>query len=128
MKFLPLVLFALVLVGLVMLGARTRRRQAAAEATRAAQLAVGSEVMTTSGLYATIVALDDDGTARLSVAPGVEVRWALAALRDVRDLPDRYRTGDAPDAPIPGAPVAAPPGYPPPGYPPPPVPPTATAS
>ena len=30
---------------------------------------------------------------QLSIAPGVEVKWALAALRDVESLPPQYREG-----------------------------------
>ena len=47
--------------------------------------------MTTSGLYGTVVARNDDETVTLSIAPGVEVKWAFAALRDV----------DAPARPVP---------------------------
>ena len=36
--------------------------------------------MTTSGLYGTVVGLNDDDTVQLAIAPGVEVKWALAAL------------------------------------------------
>ena len=58
---------------------------------RGRQLAPGSQVMTTSGLYATVVRMNDDDTAVLSVADGVEVRWAVAALRLAEELPQRYR-------------------------------------
>ena len=34
----------------------------------------------------------------LSIAPGVEVKWAVAALRDVRVLPDQYRVGEIDEA------------------------------
>jgi preprotein translocase subunit YajC len=47
--------------------------------------------MTTSGLYGTVVAVNDDETAILAIAPGVEVRWAMAALRDPASLPTAYR-------------------------------------
>jgi preprotein translocase subunit YajC len=51
----------------------------------------GSEVMTTSGLYGTVVSVNPDGTVLLSIAPGVEVRWTIAALREVDELPAQYR-------------------------------------
>jgi preprotein translocase subunit YajC len=89
---IPLALIAV----LFYFSARARRRQAAAETTRTERIAVGSEVMTTSGLHGTVVAKNPDGTAQLSIAPGVEVRWELAALRDVASLPDRYRRGATP--------------------------------
>lgn len=97
MKYLPLIAVVLLLAGLLALSARARRRQAAADTGRAERITVGSEVMTTSGLYGTVVARTDEESVHLSIAPGVEVRWALAALREVSTLPDRYRpeAGDA---------------------------------
>jgi preprotein translocase subunit YajC len=87
---LPFLGFLVVIIGLLAFSARSRRRQATLAAERAAQIGVGSEVMTTSGLYGTVVARNDDETAVLSIAPGVEVKWALAALRDVASLPNRF--------------------------------------
>ncbi|HZY76421.1 MAG TPA: preprotein translocase subunit YajC [Jatrophihabitantaceae bacterium] len=92
MSYAYLVILVL-LVGMLFLSMRNRRRQAAAEAERVQQIDVGTEVMTTSGLYGTVVAKHDDGTVLLAIAPGVEVKWALAALRDVASLPDQYRGG-----------------------------------
>jgi preprotein translocase subunit YajC len=90
----PLVL----ILALVLFSQRARRRQAAQESARAAQIRFGTDVMTTSGLYGTVVALNDDETVQLAIARGVEVRWALAALREVSSLPDRYRGAVDPGA------------------------------
>jgi preprotein translocase subunit YajC len=90
---LPFILFMVVIVGLVLFSARARRRQAAAQAEQAASIDVGSDVMTTSGLYGTVVARNDDDTVQMSIAPGVEVRWALAALRDIKSLPPQFHPG-----------------------------------
>lgn len=90
---LPFVIFMVVVIGLLAFSARARRRQARADAERVAKIHVGSEVMTTSGLYGTVVAYNDDETVLLSIAPGVEVKWALAALRDLASLPMQYRPG-----------------------------------
>ena len=90
---MPFVLVVLVLLGLMWVTARNRRRQIQAVAERAEAIEVGTDVMTTSGLYGTVVARNEDDTVLLSIAPGVEVRWAAAALRDVAELPDRYRPG-----------------------------------
>ncbi len=92
----PYLIVLVVLAGMFYLSVRNRRRMAAAEVERVKQIGVGSEVMTTSGLYGTVVAKNDDDTVQLSVAPGVEVKWALAALREVANLPDRYRGGAQP--------------------------------
>ena len=92
-SLLPFVIFIIVVVGLLAFSARARRRQATNQAQQAERIAVGSEVMTTSGLYGTVVARHDDDTVQMSIAPGVEVKWAVAALRDVQSLPDQYRRG-----------------------------------
>ena len=89
----PYLVVLVLLFGLLMLSMRNRRRQAAAELVRAEQITFGTEVMTTSGLYGTVLAKNEDGTVQLAIAPGVEVRWALAALRDASSLPQQYRQG-----------------------------------
>jgi preprotein translocase subunit YajC len=87
-------LLVLVLLGAMMLfSLRNRRRQAAEEMVRVSRIGVGTEVMTTSGLYGTVVARSDDGTVTLAIAPGVEVKWAAAALRDASALSPDYRRG-----------------------------------
>ena len=87
-------LVPLVLLGvLITLSTRNKRRQLAQEMTMASQIGFGSEVMTTSGLYGTVTRKNDDETVQLAIAPGVEVKWALAALRDANSLPQRYRRG-----------------------------------
>ncbi|TAM88953.1 MAG: preprotein translocase subunit YajC [Jatrophihabitans sp.] len=84
----------LVLFGLLLtLSVRNRRRAAAADAERSRRIGVGTKVMTTSGLYGTVVRRNEDDTVLLAIAPGVEVRWALAALRDASELSGRYAQG-----------------------------------
>ena len=91
MTYLPFLIIVALMIAMLAFSARTRRRQAAAETERAERIAVGTDVMTTSGLHGTVVAKHDDGTVSLSIAPGVEVRWELAALRDLNDLPPQFR-------------------------------------
>jgi preprotein translocase subunit YajC len=93
-SLLPFLIFMIVVIGLLVFSARARRRQAQAQTERAERISVGSEVMTTSGLYGTVVARNDDETVLLSIAPGVEVKWALPALRDIESLPMQYRRAD----------------------------------
>jgi preprotein translocase subunit YajC len=84
----------LVLLGLMLaLSMRNRRRAAVVDAERASRIGFGTEVMTTSGLYGTVVRRNDDGTVQLAIAPGIEVKWALAALREASELPQQYRQG-----------------------------------
>lgn len=104
-SYIPLIVFIVVVGALLVFSARARRRQAQVQVDRAERIAVGTEVMTTSGLYGTVVARNDDDSVLLAIAPGVEVRWALAALRDLESLPREYRgqpdgvEADADDAP-----------------------------
>ena len=87
-----------ILIGLMFYGQRSRRKALAEEMVRAERIGVGTEVMTTSGLYGTVVAREEDGTVMLSIAPGVEVKWALAALRDAPSMPQQYRRAIEPEA------------------------------
>jgi preprotein translocase subunit YajC len=91
-QVLPLVILAVLFVGMIMFNRRNRERSARADRVRRESMRPGTEVMTTSGLYATVVSVNPaDSTAVLSIAPGVEVRWTIAALRAVPELPPQYR-------------------------------------
>jgi preprotein translocase subunit YajC len=85
-ELLPLVLLAGVFVVLVVLPMRNRSRQLAATRQMQAGLVVDAEVMTTSGLFGRIVGLGDDSV-ELEIAPGVVVRWARAAIAEIRSAP-----------------------------------------
>lgn len=87
----PLILLALLLVAMIMFSRRNKQRMATADRLRRERITAGTDVMTTSGLYGTVVSVNPDGTVLLSVAPGVEVRWTIAALREVSELPEEYR-------------------------------------
>jgi preprotein translocase subunit YajC len=89
----PYIVIFVLLGALMVISVRNRKRAMAEEAGRVARIDVGTEVMTTSGLYGTVVAKHDDGTVLLSIAPGVEVKWAAAALRDAQSLAGNYRRG-----------------------------------
>jgi preprotein translocase subunit YajC len=90
-NYWPYLVLFVVLGGLLLFSVRNRRRQMAEEMVRISHIGFGDEVMTTSGLYGTVVQRNDDDTVQLAIAPGVEVKWALAALRDAKSLPHRYR-------------------------------------
>jgi preprotein translocase subunit YajC len=89
----PYIVIFVLLGALMFVSVRNRRRAMTEEAARVARIEVGTEVMTTSGLYGTVVARYADGTVLLSIAPGVEVKWAAAALRDAQSLAHNYRRG-----------------------------------
>jgi preprotein translocase subunit YajC len=94
--------FALLLFGLYLLAIRPQRARAKALAEVRSGLQVGSRVMTTAGIHGTVSALGgSDGAAAdtvlLEVAPGVQIRFATAAVVRILDP----QTG--PDTPDPGS-------------------------
>ncbi|MBV9592197.1 MAG: preprotein translocase subunit YajC [Actinobacteria bacterium] len=93
MNYVSLIIVALVVVGLLAFARRARARQQLQQNQQRERIGFGTEVMTTSGLYGTVVGINQDDTVQLSIAPGVEVKWAMAALRDAATLPERYQPG-----------------------------------
>ncbi|MGI8662341.1 MAG: preprotein translocase subunit YajC [Acidimicrobiales bacterium] len=85
----PIISLALVLILFWVLLVLPQRRRMRAQREIMAALAVGDDVMTSAGLYATIVAIEGD-TVHLQVADGVVVRvarWSVAQ-RMVEPVPD----------------------------------------
>ena len=82
--FLPFVLIALVFWFLIV--RPQRRRQRELMETQSA-IAPGTEVMLGSGIYGTVVSLDDD-TVGLQLAPGTTVKVARQAIVKVLDGPE----------------------------------------
>jgi len=76
--FLPLVLMGLVFYFLLIRPQSQRRR---AQMQMQTELEVGDDVVTTAGIYGTVTEIDDEyGIITLEVAPGMEVRFARAAV------------------------------------------------
>ena len=76
-----LLLPLLLLLPLVLITMRTRRQQREMVAMQQ-RLTVGQEVMTSSGLFGTIVDVQPDSVV-LQVADGVRTRWAKPAIARV---------------------------------------------
>lgn len=76
-------LLPLALLALLFFSNSRRRREAA---TVQSALAPGSEIVTTAGLYATVVAVEDVAVV-LEASPGVHTRWARAAVARVVTTP-----------------------------------------
>ncbi len=81
--FLPLI----IIVALVFFFMSTQRRRQRAQQQTLASLAPGTLVVTTAGLYATVVEVDD-GDLLLEVAPDVVCRFARGAVARVVSSPD----------------------------------------
>src|ERR1700712_821958 len=70
-------------VGVMMVfGSRNKKKQALKAQELQASIVPGSRVMTTSGLHATVTAVDDD-TIELEIAPGIYTTWVRAAVREI---------------------------------------------
>ena len=76
---LPIILIGAVFYLLIMRPARTKQRK---QMELMSGLTPGSRVMTTAGIYGTVVAIDDDD-AELEIAPGVVIRVVKAAVGKV---------------------------------------------
>jgi len=82
-----LIFMALAVVGLFFMNSRARKRQAAATEFRST-LQPGQEVMTSSGMFGTVVAVDGDKVTLIS-SGGQESVWLLAAIAKlVEDEPE----------------------------------------
>ncbi|RYV52845.1 preprotein translocase subunit YajC [Pengzhenrongella frigida] len=80
-----IIIIALAFGAMWLMSSRTRKQQRAAGDFRA-NLEVGNEVMTGSGLFGTIVEIDGD-TITLESTPGNESRWIRAAIAKLVELP-----------------------------------------
>jgi preprotein translocase subunit YajC len=82
-NLVPLLFIALAVVVLLVLPMRQRNRAMQQARQLQDSLGVGTEVMTTSGLFGTVASVGEDAV-ELEIAPGVVVTWAKAAIAEVR--------------------------------------------
>ena len=85
-ELLPLLFIAIAVIFLLVLPMRQRNRAMQKAQQLQASLVPGVEVMTTSGLYGTVAFVGDD-TVDLEISPGVTVRWAKAAVAEIKTAP-----------------------------------------
>ncbi|WP_019814013.1 preprotein translocase subunit YajC [Saccharomonospora saliphila] len=78
---LPLLLMLVVALPLIM-ATRKQKKAMAEQQNLQSSLAEGDRVMTTSGLYATVVDASDDSTIDLEIAEGVVTTWLRQAVRE----------------------------------------------
>jgi preprotein translocase subunit YajC len=74
---------AIAVIFLLVLPMRQRNRAMQRAQQLQSNLVPGVEVMTTSGLYATVASIGDD-TVELELSPGVTVQWAKAAVAEIK--------------------------------------------
>lgn len=81
---LPLILIVVVFYFLLI---RPQRRRQQQQAQMQSQVRPGQRIMTTAGMLATVVAVEDDAIV-LEIAPGVEARFVKQAVGQVLDDTD----------------------------------------
>ena len=93
LTFLPIILLIAAMYFLMIRPQSKKRREAQEMQSR---LSPGDEVQTVGGLYATVVAVDDE-SATLEAAPGVSMRYARGAIaRVIRQEPQpEAETGES---------------------------------
>ncbi|HEY0127219.1 MAG TPA: preprotein translocase subunit YajC [Blastococcus sp.] len=82
-QYFPIIVVGLLAIMLFVLPARQRKRMQAQAQAMQESLTIGTPVMTTSGMHATVAALDEK-TVDLQVAPGVVVTFARPAIMEIR--------------------------------------------
>jgi len=104
------ILFLLLLFGVVyflMIRPQQKRRREALQMQ--SSLGVGDHIVTIGGLHATVVSIEDD-VATVEIAPGVQVRFARAAIARTLPSDDSQAATDeeepAVDEPVADEPVA----------------------
>ncbi|SDL68236.1 preprotein translocase subunit YajC [Nonomuraea jiangxiensis] len=85
-SILPLILLVVVFYFLLIRPQRKRQQEAIKMQN---SLSPGARVMTTTGLFGTVVAVDNEDVV-IEIAPGIETRWVKAAIGRV------VTPGDAP--------------------------------
>jgi preprotein translocase subunit YajC len=98
MTFLPLIVIVGAFYFLLIRPQRNKQRK---QLQMQKNLEPGTRVITTSGMYATVVEVNDDGVV-LEIVPGVEAQFVSQAimrvLEDVEDVEDVDEVEDAEDA------------------------------
>ncbi|GAA0381762.1 hypothetical protein Acor_53040 [Acrocarpospora corrugata] len=92
-QFLPIILLIVVFYFLLIRPQRKRQQEQVAMQN---SLSVGSRVMTTTGLFATVTGFADDDVL-LEIAPGVETRWIKGAIGRVISPVDEHDEADEHD-------------------------------
>lgn len=76
----PLLIAALLIP--MFLGIRRQKREMAKVTQLQDSVQVGDQVLTTSGLYGTVEAVDEE-TVDLEISEGIVTRWSRAAIREI---------------------------------------------
>ena len=93
-SLIGLALPILLIVGFYFLLIRPQRNRQRAQQALVASLEVGDDIMTTGGIFGTIIEIDDDeGTVTVEIAPGTRIRMLRAGISQ-RFVEDDVDEGD----------------------------------
>jgi preprotein translocase subunit YajC len=93
-SLIGLALPILLIVGFYFLLIRPQRNRQRAQQALVASLEVGDDIMTTGGIFGTIVEIDDDeGTVTVEIAPGTRIRMLRQGISQ-RFVEDGDETAD----------------------------------
>lgn len=95
-QLLPVLLIVLAFVLLFILPARQRKKLAERQRVMQQELQIGTPVLLTCGLHATVAGLQE-ASLDVEIAPGTVVRFARAAVLEVRTPTDAPGEGRAVD-------------------------------
>jgi preprotein translocase subunit YajC len=59
---------------------RSQRRRVAQQAELQQSAEVGDEILTTSGMFGTVVSIDEDDTVTVEIAPGTRIRMVRSGI------------------------------------------------
>lgn len=99
MNALPMIIMIAAVVVLMTFMSRKQKRTMQAQQNLQNSLNIGDRVMTTSGLYGTVVNTDDDASIDIEIAPGMTTTWLRAAVREkvdptIDDMPEVEQIDD----------------------------------
>jgi len=93
-SLIGLALPILLIVGFYFLLIRPQRNRQRAQQALVASLEVGDDIMTTGGIFGTIIEIDDDeGTVTVEIAPGTRIRMLRQGISQ-RFVEDSYEGDD----------------------------------
>ncbi len=81
---------------------RPQQRRAKAQQALLRSVEVGDEIVTTAGVFGTVIAIDDvDDVVTVEIAPGTKVRMVRAGIGRIVSDVDEAGEDDEPDADVP---------------------------
>lgn len=102
---LSLILIPALLVGFYFLMIRPQKKRLQAQQALTKSIAEGDEVVTTSGMYGFVTAIEDD-IAWLEIAEGIDIRISRGAIAKRVHAAEAPTVADAAEEPAPASPDA----------------------